>query len=475
MTIIIDLIKYNGHIPFDSTMQAFIYYFTQSIVLLFFLMYVHQMFFVVLGTLHHGKFKAKKPVTQHTIGIVISARNESRVIGNLIDSVYANDYPKELIKIFVVADNCTDNTAQIAREKGCIVFERSDTEKKGKGYALNYMFTKLHTEAAFADVVPEAYIVLDADNVIKPNYITEMNKVFDGGYKIITSYRNSTNFGRNWITAGYGYWFLHEARHLNNCRMMLHTSCAISGTGFLIARETVEAHGNWNFFTMTEDIQCSTEYSLKGGKVGYCSTAEFYDEQPTTFGQSWVQRERWAKGFYQVFGRYGGQLVKGFFRRFACWDIFTTIFPALFISLMMFIVLPVTAIVAASLGDTANAIYALRELGSSIVGAYCMLFIVTLLCGITEWKKICAPWWKKILYMFTFPVFMFTYLPISVGALFKKVEWKPIVHTADITIDDLTIASEEEENLTIEGAEEVRDLSEDNITAAGESFDVDEE
>ena len=129
-----------------------------------------------------------------------------------------------------------------------------------------------------------------------------MNKTYDCGYDMVTSYRNSKNIGKNWITSGYGYWFLHEARHLNNARMMLHNSCAISGTGFLIARNVVQEFGNWNFFTLTEDIQCSTAYALSGRKVAYCSTAELFDEQPETFAQSWKQRERWAKGFYQVFG-----------------------------------------------------------------------------------------------------------------------------------------------------------------------------
>lgn len=440
--LIVDLIKYGGKIPFESTLQGFIYYFTQIVALVFFIMYLHQMFYLIIGTIKHCKIKKKGDVIRHKIGIVISARNESKVIGNLIDSVWANDYPKELLNIFVVADNCTDDTAQICRDKGCIVIERFNTELIGKGYALNYLFSNLHSEDQYADILPEAYIVLDADNVIKSNYITEMNKAFDSGYGMVTSYRNSKNFGKNWITSGYGYWFLHEARHLNNSRMMLHTSCAISGTGFLISREIVTEYDNWNFFTLTEDIQCSTAYALSGRKVGYCSTAELYDEQPETFKQSWKQRERWAKGFYQVFGKYGGRLIAGFFRRFACWDIFTTIFPALFITLITLIALPTASIVAVSMGDTVNAWYSFISLLISIAFAYGTMFLISLLVCITEWKKIYAPWWKKILYVFTFPLFMLTYIPISVVVLFKKVEWKPIVHSESVTVNEIESVGE---------------------------------
>ena len=399
-------------------------------------MYFHQMVYLVIGTLKHARVK-DKVFKFHTIGIVISARNESKVIGNLINSVRANDYPQSLINIFVVADNCTDNTAEIARDLGCTVIERFNTELVGKGYALNYLFNKLHSEEEYASLIPDAYLILDADNIVKPNFITEMNKVYDSGYDMVTSYRNSKNFGKNWLTSGYGYWFLHEARHLNNSRMLIGSSCAISGTGFLISTEVVKEFNNWEFFTLTEDIQCSTEYALTGRKVGYCDKAELYDEQPETFRQAWRQRERWAKGFYQVFGKNGKQLIKKSFKNFACWDILTTIFPALVITMLVLIVLPITAIVAACIGQTATALYALWELAKMFISLYVLMFIIALLICITEWKKIKTSAFKKIFYLFTFPFFMFTYIPISIVAFFKKVEWKPIVHNADVKIEDM--------------------------------------
>lgn len=443
MTLIFDLIKYQGQIPFNTLLEGFLYYFTQCLSLLFTIMYTHQLFFVLVGTIKHGKVKIKKEVVQHKIGIVISARNESKVISNLIDSIYANDYPSELLQIFVIADNCTDDTAQIARDKGCFVIERFNMEQVGKGYALNYLFAQLHHKEEYKDLVPDAYIILDADNVIRPNYITEMNKTFCQGYNIITSYRNSKNFGKNWITSGYAYWFLHESRHLNNARMMLHTSCAISGTGFLISTDTVKEYGDWHFFALTEDIQCSTEYSIAGKKVGYCGTAELFDEQPATFKQSWTQRERWAKGFYQVFGKYGGKLIRGFFKSFACWDIFTTIFPALFLTILTFAVLPTTSIVCACIGDFVGAWLACKSLLITLGYMYGVVYLFGFLIMITEWKKIHTSWWRKILFGFTFPLFMLSYIPISLAALFKKVEWTPIDHTECLSITQIEESDDE--------------------------------
>ena len=436
MKIFIDLIRYHGQIPLPSTLYAFIYFFSNIISLIFVLMYLHQFFYLIYGTFR--KFKLpNKEFKLHKIGIVISARNESKVIGNLIKSIQANDYPKELYNIFVIADNCTDNTADICRELGCIVFERNDLEKIGKGYALNFLFNRLHNERQFAPIVPEAYIVLDADNIIKPNFITEMNKVYDSGYEMVTSYRNTKNFGKNWITAGYGYWFLHEAKHLNNSRMALKSSCAISGTGFLISTDVVKEYDNWSFFTLTEDIQCSTEYAMTKRKIGYSGDAELFDEQPETLRQSWRQRERWAKGFYQVFGKNGRKLIGKALTNFSCWDILTTIFPALIITMLLIIGLPVCSIIGLCIGDYLSAGYAWVCLGLNFLYLYVIMFVIALLVLITEGKKIKTTWPRKIFHLFTFPFFMFTYIPISISAAFKKVTWKPIVHTANISIEDM--------------------------------------
>lgn len=436
MQLIIDLIKYQGHLPISNGLNGFIYFFSQIIAILFVLLYFHQFIFLFLGSLKQSKIKPKV-FNLHSYGIIIAARNESKVIGNLIKSIKACDYPQDLIKIFVVADNCTDNTAQICRDLGCVVVERFNKGKVGKGYALNYLFTKLHTEPEYADIVPESYIVLDADNVVKSDYITEMNKVYDSGYEIVTSYRNSKNFGKNWISSGYGFWFMHESRHLNNSRMLINSCCAISGTGFLISAKVVKEYDNWKFFTLTEDIQCSTEYALSGRKVGYAGNAEFYDEQPETFKQAWNQRVRWARGYYQVYGLRGWQLIKGSFKNFACWDILTSIFPAMVLTLLTIVVLPVCSIVGLCMGDFANALFAFTSLLNSFVSLYFVVLLIGILICITEWKKILCPGWKKILYLFTFPFYMLTYVPISIRALFGKVGWKPIVHTADVSIESL--------------------------------------
>ena len=235
-------------------MKAIIF-FNCVISVVFTLCYAYQFFYIFVGLLKKPKkFEAS---AQHRFAVVVSARNESSVIGNLIASIRSQNYPRELVDIFIIADNCTDNTAEIARSAGAIVYERFNKEQVGKGYALDRMFNIIETE--YADKNYEGYIIFDADNVLDPNYIAEMNKVFDNGYRIITSYRNSKNYDTNWITAGYSLWFLREAKYLNNARMQLGTSCAISGTGFLVSADVIRENNGWIHHLLTEDIEFTTD------------------------------------------------------------------------------------------------------------------------------------------------------------------------------------------------------------------------
>ena len=280
-----------------------------AIMLAFFLCYSYQFFYIPVAW--WKKDPPHRETVPHRIAVLIAARNEQAVIGNLIDSIKAQDYPAEYVDIFVVADNCTDLTGTVAGAHGATVYFRNNTAQVGKGYALQYLLRCIEDDYAPFD----GYLVLDADNILAPNYITEINKTFSDGYEIITSYRNSKNYGDNWISAGYALWFLRESRYLNGARCRLGTSCAVSGTGFLFSHRILEKCGGWHYFLLTEDIQFTIANVVRGEKVGYCPTAVLYDEQPTTFRQSWNQRLRWSKGFFQVDRHYLIPLLKGMFGR----------------------------------------------------------------------------------------------------------------------------------------------------------------
>ena len=199
--------------------------------LLFALMYSYQIVYMFVAfKAKRGKNPGMQNVHPHKYAVIIAARNEELVIGQLIKSIKNQKYPEELIDIFVVADNCTDNTARVAKEAGAIVRERFNKAQIGKGYALDYMMKIIERE--YSSRKYEGYFVFDADNLLDENYIAEMNKTFNQGYRVITSYRNSKNYDQNWISAGYALWFLHEAEYLNLPRMVLNPVVPFLGQDF---------------------------------------------------------------------------------------------------------------------------------------------------------------------------------------------------------------------------------------------------
>lgn len=240
--------------------------FNLFLAVLFTLAYAYQLVYLFLGLIRRKHWKQPEAAQLHRYAAVISARNEAGVIGELIHTLKQQNYPTDLLDVYVVADNCTDDTAQVSRRAGAIVYERFNQHKKGKGYALDYLFRTLAHEGRNQY---DGYLIFDADNLVDPNFVSEMNKVFDSGnYGAITCYRNSRNFGANWISAGYAIWFLREARFLNFPRMLLGSNCHVSGTGFLISADVIRENGGWPYHLLTEDIEFSVSCALKGRRIG---------------------------------------------------------------------------------------------------------------------------------------------------------------------------------------------------------------
>ena len=162
-----------------------------------------------------ARSRLPRPKKLHRYAFFIAAHNEEAVIANLVRSIKDQDYPSELIEVFVVADACTDNTAQLAREAGAIVYERNDLPVRARAGSWTLVSTVSLTS------IPtrfEGYFIFDADNVISRDYVSKMNDAFDQGFHVVTSYRNSKNFGSSWVSAANATWYLREARFLNNAR-----------------------------------------------------------------------------------------------------------------------------------------------------------------------------------------------------------------------------------------------------------------
>lgn len=358
--------------------------------------------------------------------VLISARNEEAVIGNLIRDIQLQSYPTDLIDIWVVADNCTDSTAQVVRDLGGNVVERFDTTQIGKGYALTYLLNTM-IESRAADAY-DAFFVFDADNRLDEHYFEEMNKGFQSGFRILTSYRNSVNLSENWVSSGSALWFIRESRFLSASRMWLGNSCHVGGTGFMFSQSVMRRNKGWKFHLLTEDLEFTMDSLLHGDRIGYVGTAILYDEQPVTFAQSWRQRLRWSKGFLQVFRYYGPALVRRAIkeRDFAAIDFTLLLCP---FTLLTMIRIALGAIYAAfgfvtwqsQLGSLFNWI-------NGIVYSIIFMMALAALTIVVERKQIGATNKELFAYVLSFPIYMLSYVPISFQAVFAKAEWKPIEH-----------------------------------------------
>ncbi len=270
-------------------------------------MAIYKTVYFLIGIFFTRKFKPAKK--KHKYAIVIAARNEESVIGNLLDSIKKQDYPSDLITTFVVADNCTDKTAEIARKNGAICYERFDNERKTKGFALQYLFERI--EEDYDRMSFEGYFVFDADNLLKKDYITRMNEAFDSGEKIITSYRNTKNFDENWIASTYALHWIRSIRNNHRARSVLRLATNIQGTGFLFSNEIVR--DGWKYTSLTEDRALTADAVAQGYRISYNDAAMFYDEQPTSLRIALRQRLRWSKGHLLAFLETGPYLFTNIF------------------------------------------------------------------------------------------------------------------------------------------------------------------
>ena len=377
------------------------------------------------------RHKPEQVSKQHRFAILIAARNEEAVLPHLLETIRNQDYPAQFITTYVIADNCTDATAKVAADGGAVVYQRFNTEKIGKGYALNYLLDKIRQEEGGFERY-DAFMIFDADNLLDANYMTQINITCDQGYGVFGGFRNTKNYGTNWISSGHALWYLHDSVHLNQSRYLLGNPCFVTGTGFGFTREVLEkAGGNWNFFTLTEDIEFSAWLSYNGIRSGYNHDAILYDEQPENFRISWRQRTRWVQGGIQVGLKHTGKLLKGMFQGghsgYGCLEMTTlTLVGFSFAAVSAVFSLVVTFLASGFLGLAIS-------FGSMLVGTYLSMLAIGVLTVWPIWNRIRATKKEKIVSLFTFPLYVATFVPIAATALFRKRRWAPIAHTVAIS------------------------------------------
>ena len=407
----------------------YVYILREALVWIVTIFWIYQIG-ISLCSLVKLKEKPLKINKKHRFMAIIPAHNEEAVIGNLIESLKNQNYNKELYDIYVIADNCTDNTARVARDLGAIVYERYDEENKTKGAALDWFLQQKIKE----DAPYDAICVFDADNIVDKNFITAMNKKLCQGEDVVQGYRDIKNPTDNWITSGYAlfYWTNHRFYHL--ARYNLGLSTLLNGTGFMVNFNIIKENNGWKTVTLTEDIEFSLQRILKGKKLGWATDAIVYDEQPTGFKQSWSQRSRWTVGHMQCIKEYTGKMVDAVKEKKSI----ITIDGLLYIlgSTPMFILTIVLLL-------SNFALYALEgmtklELISNLIMYLVPTFVLPSVTAAFVMFLDGKPIKPMIKGFFTYPLFLGSWIIINIKCLFKReTTWEKITHNRSIKIDDV--------------------------------------
>lgn len=410
--------------------MKYLYIIQQAMVWILTIYWVYQLI-VSLCSLVKLKDKPLVEEKDHKFMAILPAHNEENVIGNLIESLKKQDYPANLIDIYVIADNCTDNTVKIAKEAGAIVLERKedDPKKRTKGAALQWFLKQKIEENADYD----AFCVFDADNIVDKGFFTAMNKKLCQGEEVVQGYRDIKNPTDSWVSAGYAifYWTMHRFYHL--ARYNLGLSALLNGTGFMVKFDIIKPTG-WNTDTLTEDIEFSLKRIIQGKRVGWATDAIVYDEQPTSFKQSWSQRSRWTVGHMQCLKTYTGQLYKAVkeHKTLMNFDGLLYIAGTTPILVVTFGLILINCIMYVSKAMT-TWLFIVNILNYLIPT---LLFpIFTALFVMVLEKKPIKPMIKGLL---CYPAFMGTWVIINLKCLFKReTTWEKIEHVRDIKIAEV--------------------------------------
>lgn len=374
----------------------------------------------------------------HKFALIISAHNEEKVIANMVNSLNALDYPRDKYDILVIADNCTDNTAAEAQKAGATVLERNNPSLRGKGYALEWLFEKLYDNEQGYDYIS----VFDADNLVDKRFLIEMNKKANQGYKAVQGFLDSKNPYDSWISAAYSYCFWTVNRIFQQARHNLDMCCELSGTGFILALDTLKQLG-WGATCLTEDMEFTMKLSLNGEKVAFAYGAKVYDEKPITLKQSWRQRVRWMRGHCDVASRYFFPLIKKGTREkhLSCIDCAVYLVQPIRIiatGIITFFAYTQTFFPDGDLGFIQLA-YLFPE--SAVWTTVWNIIAVTqlLYTPFVIWYERREMSLKMIFYYFTCLIYNFTWIPIAIQGLIEKnkTEWAHTEHTRAVTMEDI--------------------------------------
>lgn len=260
------------------------------------LMTLLNLFTVYLGIIFLFTFRrrtsypAAAPKTR--FAVIIPARNEAHVIGNLIAALRAQRYPADKIDVYVAVNNTTDDTESVSLAAGAQVI-RCEGRITNKGQVLHQAFERL------LPMDYDAYAVFDADNIPDRDFMQRMNDALAAGERVCKGRLKAGNYAESWVSGGYGLYHALMEWTFSRPHSAAGFSSNLVGTAFVVHREVMEQLGGWNTVSICEDTEFAAQATRLGHRVAFVYDALSYDEQVPDFFVSLRQRHRWCYGMVQ--------------------------------------------------------------------------------------------------------------------------------------------------------------------------------
>lgn len=267
----------------------------------------YQLVLTAVAGQRHSRGLDRTPIldrAQHRFVIVVPAHDEERLIASTVASMRGLDYPEDLVRIHVIADNCSDATAEIARAAGAEVHERFAPDKRGKGPALQWLLQRLWTRGDPHDAV----VIVDADSTLSANFLRVIDAKLAEGHRVVQAYYAVRDPGTSWnVGLRYaGFAVRHYLRPL--ARTALGGSCGLYGNGMAFRSDVLRDRA-WTAH-LTEDMELQLELLLAGIPVAFAPDAVVEAEMPATLAGARSQQQRWEQGRLDLTRRYLPALVR---------------------------------------------------------------------------------------------------------------------------------------------------------------------
>ena len=408
---------------------------------LFILMVVMSFYYIASFFISGKKVKPVPHSNKKTkFAVIVPARNESKVIMNTFSSFITQTYDRKYYDVWVIVESEKDPTCKLTKKFGYQIFVRKDLHNKHtKGYAIQELYNYFRE----IDLKYDAYMIIDAGDILSAPYIETMNDLRQSGVQVGLGYRNYTNASQNWMTSTSAVFFSYMMSFTARMRTNLFQKTTLAGTGLFVDAQIVEDAGGWIWTGMTEDTQLTAWCYYHDVKMRYYPLVEFFDEQCSTLKASHKQKIRWIWGYFESrkFLKEPRNvdyhtLSKG--RRFwAHFEYRVPIFPFAIFSVVNFLLFFIS--LALTIASTIENAGYTAEFWSTTVSQFAILWgtyiLIALLVIIKDNRHLKFKFPRIIVTLLTYILFFVDIIFAFLDGLFhkkKRKTWDAIDHTGEV-------------------------------------------